>query len=180
MAQNFVGSNNLNLLMPIGQFGSRNMGGKDAASARYIHTTLNPVTRSLFNAADNALLVINVEEGEFIEPNYYIPVVPLILINGAEGIGSGWSTSIPRFNPRDIVKNLKRLMEKEPYIPMTPWYQGFRGTIEEVQGVEGSKSYTMKGVYRVIDEGQDSVEISELPIGKCTRDYKIFLEEMLS
>ena len=110
LAQNFVGSNNINLLMPIGQFGTRNMGGKEAASARYIFTSLNPVTRHLFNEMDDAVLSFLEEEGLSIEPKYYLPIVPMVLVNGAEGIGTGWATSIPQFNVRDIVENLKLMM----------------------------------------------------------------------
>jgi DNA topoisomerase-2 len=95
LAQNYVGSNNINLLLPIGQFGTRQMGGKDAASARYIFTSLNPVTRHLFNEMDDAVLSFLEEEGLSIEPKYYLPIVPFVLANGAEGIGTGWATFIP-------------------------------------------------------------------------------------
>ena len=110
MAQNFVASNNINLLLPNGQFGTRNMGGKDCASARYIFTALSPVTRYLFPESDDQVLQYLEEEGQSIEPNHYLPIIPLSLVNGAEGIGTGWSTFIPQHNPRDIVDNIRRLM----------------------------------------------------------------------
>ena len=110
MAQNFVGSNNINLLLPIGQFGTRNQGGKEAASARYIFTSLSPVTRHLFPEADDDVLDYLEDEGQSIEPQYYLPIIPLSLVNGAEGIGTGWSTSIPQYNPREIIQNIQRLM----------------------------------------------------------------------
>ena len=91
MSQNFVGKNNINLLIPIGQFGTRNMDGKDCASARYIYTTLNKVTRHIFNSNDFPLMNYIIEEGQKIEPNYYLPIIPMILVNGSEGIGTGWS-----------------------------------------------------------------------------------------
>lgn len=125
LAQNFVGSNNINLLMPIGQFGTRNMGGKEAASARYIFTSLSPITRHLFNEQDDNVLSFLEEEGQTIEPTFYLPIAPLSLINGAEGIGTGWSTFIPMFNPNEIVQNLKMMMRgKEPQ-RMKPWFKGF-------------------------------------------------------
>lgn len=114
MAQNFVASNNINLLQPIGQFGTRNQGGKEAASPRYIFTSLSPVTRHLFHEADDAVLTYLEEEGQSIEPNYYLPILPLSLVNGAEGIGTGWSTFIPQHDPRAVVENLRRLMRQEP------------------------------------------------------------------
>lgn len=125
LSQNFVGSNNINLLLPIGQFGTRNMGGKDAASPRYICTSLNNVTRTLYHEDDDALLNYLEEEGQSIEPDYYLPIIPMSLVNGAEGIGTGWSTCIPGHNPRDIVDNIKRLLRNEPYVQMHPWYKGF-------------------------------------------------------
>ena len=108
MAQRFVGSNNLNFLEPVGQFGSRKEGGKDASAPRYIFTKLAPYTRLVFPGADDPLLEYLYEEGQKIEPKYYVPVIPTILVNGSEGIGTGWSSFIPNFNPRDIISNLKR------------------------------------------------------------------------
>jgi DNA topoisomerase-2 len=174
MAQTFVASNNINLLLPIGQFGTRNQGGKEAASARYIFTALSPVTRQLFPEADDAVLTMLEEEGQSIEPRHYLPTIPLALVNGAEGIGTGWSTFIPQHNPRDVVANIRRLMQGEPYQPMAPWYKGYTGTIAAAVGRE--KSLTVTGVYNVLDD--DELEITELPIGKWTRDYKNFLEEL--
>lgn len=129
MAQNFVASNNINLLLPIGQFGTRNQGGKEAASARYIFTSLSPVTRTLYPESDDPVLNYLEEEGQSIEPNFYLPIIPMSLVNGAEGIGTGWSTFIPQHNPRDVVKNIRRLMAGQPYEIMHPWYKGYQGEI---------------------------------------------------
>ena len=129
MAQNFVGSNNINLLLPIGQFGTRIMGGKDSASARYIFTSLSPVTRHLFPESDDPVLNYQEEEGQMIEPDHYLPIIPLALINGAEGIGTGWSTFIPQHSPRSVVENIRRIMRGEPYQTMRPWYKGYTGDI---------------------------------------------------
>jgi len=76
---------------------------------------LSPVTRSIFHADDDFVLNYLEEEGQSIEPDYYLPIIPMSLVNGAEGIGTGWSTFIPCHNPRDIVSNLKRMMKGEPY-----------------------------------------------------------------
>jgi DNA topoisomerase-2 len=111
--------------MPLGQFGTRMMGGKDHASARYIFTNLSPVTRHLFNEMDDNVLTFLEEEGQSIEPTYYLPIAPLSLINGAEGIGTGWSTFIPMYNPNEIVANLKQMMKGNQPIRMKPWYKGF-------------------------------------------------------
>jgi DNA topoisomerase-2 len=110
LAQDFVGSNNVNLLVPSGQFGTRLLGGKDAASARYIYTRLAPTTRSLFHPADDALLHYLEEEGQSIEPSWYVPLIPTALVNGADGIGTGWSTFVPNFNPRDLIASIRVLL----------------------------------------------------------------------
>lgn len=171
MAQNFVGSNNINLLLPLGQFGTRNQGGKEAASARYIFTNLNKVTRHLFNENDDALMDYIVEEGQKIEPNWYLPIIPLVLVNGADGIGTGWSTNIPCFNPREIVDNMKNKMKTGSFFEMKPWYKGFQGTIEKNE----KNGYTITGKFEWKD---DILVITELPIRKWTKDYKEILERL--
>ena len=124
MAQNFVGSNNINLLMPNGQFGTRNKGGKDCASPRYIFTELNKVTRHLFNQNDSPLMDYIFEEGQKIEPNWYLPIIPMILVNGCEGIGTGWRSQLPCFNPHEIVKSLKSKLKGNEFLKLEPWYKG--------------------------------------------------------
>lgn len=89
MGQTFVGSNNVNLLEPSGNFGSRLHGGKDAASARYIYTLLSPFARKLCPQVDDPLLSYNTDDDHEIEPAWYVPIIPLILVNGSEGIGTG-------------------------------------------------------------------------------------------
>ena len=126
MAQNFVGSNNINLLAPQGQFGTREQGGKNHASPRYIFTCLAPITRALFPEADDVLLDYMKEDGQSIEPTWYAPILPLVLVNGSEGIGTGWSSFVPNYNPRDIVRNIKCLLRGEEMVPMDPWYKGFK------------------------------------------------------
>ncbi|PPR98423.1 hypothetical protein GOBAR_AA22235 [Gossypium barbadense] len=116
MAQDFVGSNNINLLRPGGQFGTRNQGGKDAASARYIFTNLTTITRYLFRKDDDGLLDYLNEDGQSIEPSWYVPVIPMVLVNGSEGIGTGWSSYIPNYNPRDIVANDDRTVHFEVFM----------------------------------------------------------------
>ncbi len=77
-------------------------GGKDAASARYIFTRLNPLTRLLFPAADDPCLPRVEDDGTLVEPVHYVPLLPMALANGAEGIGTGWSTSLPSFHPLQV------------------------------------------------------------------------------
>ncbi|KAG2069851.1 type II DNA topoisomerase [Suillus decipiens] len=173
LAQDYVGSNNLNLLLPNGQYGTRDQGGKDHASARYIFTELSALSRAVFNPADAPLLTYLKEDNDWIEPEYYMPVIPLVLVNGAEGIGTGWSTTIPCYNPVDIVNNLRRLMSAEEMVPMLPWWRGFKGTIKKV----GDHKYDVTGIVRKIND--TTVEVTELPIHKWTQTYKAELEAMI-
>ncbi|KAI3440827.1 DNA topoisomerase 2 [Psidium guajava] len=176
MAQDYVGSNNINLLMPNGQFGTRNMGGKDHASSRYIYTKLSPITRFLFPKDDDNLLNYLNEDGQSIEPAWYMPVLPMVLVNGSEGIGTGWSSYIPNYNPRDIIANLRRLLNGEMMDPMDPWYRGFRGTIEKTATKEAGVSYTVCGIIEEVDD--TTLRITELPIRRWTQDYREFLESL--
>ncbi|PGH13497.1 DNA topoisomerase 2 [Helicocarpus griseus UAMH5409] len=173
LAQTFVGSNNVNCLEPSGNFGSRLQGGSDCASARYIYTRLSPFARRIFHLSDEPLLTYNVDDGKTIEPETYVPVVPLILINGADGIGTGWSTSIPNYNPEDVVANLKRIMAGEPLVPMQPWFRGFTGEVVSL----GGERYKFSG--RIAQTGDNEVEITELPIRSWTQDFKDKLEEII-
>ncbi|CAA7041898.1 unnamed protein product [Microthlaspi erraticum] len=176
MAQDYVGSNNINLLRPNGQFGTRSSGGKDAASPRYIFTALSPAARVLFPKDDDVLLNYLYEDGQKIEPTWYMPIIPTVLVNGSEGIGTGWSTFIPNYNPRDIVANVRRLLNGESLVPMDPWYRGFQGTIEKTASKEGGSTYTITGVYEEIDE--TNLYITELPVRKWTDEYRDFLMGM--
>jgi DNA topoisomerase-2 len=180
MAQNFVGSNNVNLLVPSGQFGSRLLGGKDSASPRYIFTYLEPIADKIFRKEDAGILKHLEDDGMEIEPDHYLPTVPVLLMNGCVGIGTGFSTDIPPYNPADLVRVLKeRVMGRLSNlrgVVLHPWWQGFKG--EVTQGAD-SHSYITKGIY-TFDDAKMSVTITELPVGVWTKDYKIFLDEVAS
>ncbi len=173
LAQNFTGSNNMNLLEPVGQFGTRLLGGKDASSPRYIFTHLSNDFKILFNPEDYDIVDYLEEDGDSIEPTFYVPTLPLILINGACGIGTGFSTDIPCFNPEDIKSRLMNLVKDEDSdIPeMTPWYKGFTGNIDKTD----TNKWTTKGIYTI---SGNVITVSELPIGTWTEDYKTFLDKL--
>lgn len=174
LAQDFVGSNNLNLLLPKGQFGSRVQGGKDASQPRYIFTMLNPLMDTLFKREDMKLLAYKEDDGEPVEPEYYVPILPMVLVNGSVGIGTGFSTNVPCYNPKDIVRVLKQMLRgEEVQEELMPWYCGFTGKIEK----KANGSYESRGVYR--RTSPTKVEITELPIGTWTEDYKKMLETMM-
>ena len=174
MAQDFVGSNNINLLVPSGQFGTRLAGGHDAASSRYIFTYLSPVTRYLFPEDDDMLLEYLEDDGQMIEPKYFCPVIPLLLVNGSQGIGTGWSTFIPQHNPLSVLDYIRGKLEKRQNLPLIePYSRGFHGTIERL--ADGSR-YVSYGRAKKIDN--TTVLIDELPIGIWTNAYKLRLLKM--
>jgi DNA topoisomerase-2 len=169
LAQDFVGSNNLYFLMPNGSFGSRATGGKDASAPRYIFTELNPLTRKVFNPKDDPLYHYMEDDESTVEPEYYAPIIPTILVNGADGIGTGWSCNIPCYNPEDLVANLKKLMNGEEPEPMTPWYRGWTGTIERV----APDKFIAYGRIEQLDDR--TLAITELPIRMWTQSMKLTL-----
>jgi len=194
MAQNFVGSNNINLLEPKGQFGSMLAGGQDSASERYIFTHLNPLTRTIFSTDDDKILHYLEDDGMPIEPEYYIPIIPFVLVNGQTGIGTGFSTSIPSYDPQQIVNYLKEKITRDQEqsanvsnglikiaqsteateaTEFIPYYEGFKGTVKKISETK----YIIKGVYSKTAE--DQIRITELPVGTWTMPYITFLESLM-
>jgi len=173
MAQNFMGSNNINILKPNGQFGSRLRSGGDSASPRYIWTKLEDLTPTIYNQSDNPVLNNLFEDSEPIEPEYYVPIIPMILVNGTQGIGTGFSSKIPCYNPTEIITNLKnRLLSGKEFDEMDPWWQGFEGTVSKVDDY----NYEIYGSYEI--KGNKLI-ITELPVGESTFSFKEHLEKLL-
>ena len=164
------------MLEPNGQFGTRLLGGKDSASPRYIFTKLSNITPLLFPKADMPLLNYLNDDGYSIEPDYYLPILPTVLINGCKGIGTGYSTDIPCFNPLDIIKLIELKMQGKDISGETisPYYHNFKGSITKKENTNG---FITKGCYKLTSIS--TVEITELPIGMWTETYKEFLDSIL-
>ena len=180
LAQNYVGSNNINSLHPSGQFGTRLQGGKDAASERYIFTYLNPLTRKIFSELDDPVLEYLADDGQIVEPVHYVPIIPMILVNGTKGIGTGFSTDIMCHNPIQIINyleaKLKNISELDlKTLLIEPYYKNFKGKIYPVDDTR--KKYVIKGCYEML--GSDKIRVTELPIGTWTQDYKEYLESLV-
>jgi DNA topoisomerase-2 len=173
MAQDFMGSNNIPWLVPQGQFGTRLQGGKDSASPRYIHTYLNPLVSELVPADDLGCLVYRDDDGIPVEPEWYAPILPMLLINGSRGIGTGYSTFVPSFNPIELKAAIMEWLEKGTGLEreFAPWTQGFKGKISKID----KQDYLVEGVWKI--EG-DSVIITELPIGTWTSDFRELLDKL--
>lgn len=173
MAQDFTGSNNINLLNPNGQFGSRlTSNGSDAASPRYIYTELNSITKKIFNQNDLPILVEQQDDGQSIEPLFFVPVIPMVLVNGAKGIGTGYSTSIPCYNPEDLITNTRLYLSGKKMNKLVPWYRGYKGDI-----VPDGSNFKMNGVYEI--KNNKTILITEIPINVGIDDYKNFLDKLI-
>lgn len=174
MAQNFVGSNNINLLFPSGQFGSRIKGGQDASSPRYIFTRLEKIARIIFPEQDDNILKYLNDDGTPVEPQFYVPIIPMVLVNGSKGIGTGFSTEIMCYNPKDIISYLKNKLHNitSDKIEFLPYYEGFTG---ETMKISDSK-FIFKGKYEHVDT--DKIKVTELPVGYWTEDFKELLNEL--
>ena len=178
MAQNFVGSNNINLFEPKGQFGSRLTGPEGAASERYIFTHLTPITRFIFSEKDDCVLDYLNDDGTMVEPLFYAPIIPFVLINGISGIGTAYSCNIPSYNPSQIICYLKKRLVSSEKISedFVPFYEGFTGEIVKIE----DKKFSIKGTYKKIDE--DKIKITELPVGSkptWIMPYIAFLEILM-
>jgi DNA topoisomerase II len=175
MAQDYVGSNNINLLMPNGQYGTRLQGGKDSASERYIFTQLNPITRYIYRKEDDAVLEYLEDDGFPVEPMFYVPIIPMILVNGGKGIGTGFSTDILSYSVDNLISYLQRKLKGESTedIVFRPQYKGFTGTCQEMEG----RKYIAKGTYQKLSDKK--VRITELPIGHWTDDFKQHVENLM-
>ena len=175
LAQNYVGSNNINLFDPNGQFGTRLQGGKDSASERYIFTQLNKITRYIFPQKDDHVLKYLDDDGLPVEPIYYAPIIPMILVNGSKGIGTGFSTEILSYNPETIIHYLQEKLQGNNLdnIEFTPYFEGFKGTVHEVD----NNKYITKGIYEKTSD--DTIVVTELPIGMWTDDFKELLETLM-
>jgi DNA topoisomerase-2 len=180
MAQNFIGSNNINLLFPSGQFGSRIKGGQDASSPRYIFTRLEKITRAIFPEQDDNILKYLNDDGTPVEPQFYVPIIPMVLVNGSKGIGTGFSTEIMCYNPKDIIAYLKnKLVSKgqvscNDKVEFFPYYEGFTGEITKI----GDTKFMFKGKYEHVNGEQDKIRVCELPIGYWTEDFKELLNDL--
>ena len=174
MAQTFVGTNNVNLLSPKGQFGSRIKGGQDSASPRYIFTRLSEISSYIFRKEDNDVLDYLDDDGAPIEPKYYVPIIPMVLVNGAFGLGTGYSSNVPMFNPLDLINYLANKIQGKKTKEVLPFYKGFKGEI--IYDVDGGK-YITRGIYD--KPNANVIRVSELPIGMWNDEYFKKLDKLI-
>jgi DNA topoisomerase-2 len=208
MAQNFVGANNLPYFTQDGQFGTRNLGGEDAAQPRYPDTRPQEWLKYVYFPQDFPLMERAVDEGNEVEPVSFLPIIPMALINGCLGIGTGHSTFIPNCSPMEIVDWLLAKLERKHNLPVVlPWYRGFNGNIkiktatvkeddffdrsesdsdeEEKEDSTPEEEKTREVTLSMVTTGkvhvdkQANIHVLELPIGIWIHKYKEFLESLL-
>lgn len=185
MCQRFIGSNNLPLLLGVGSFGTREYGGKDSSSPRYISVKPSPLLKYIFNKEDEPLLKYKIEENVKVEPESYFPIIPIHIINGTVGIATGFSTTIPPHNPLDVIKWYENRLNDIHLYPPQPNYVNYKGTIQPVQFQEEdgtihedelpSKYYCL-GDFHMED---DKIIVTELPISIWPDTYRNKLKKLL-
>ena len=174
MAQDYAGSNNINLLSPNGQFGTRLQGGKDAASERYIFTQLSSLTKLIFRKEDESVLTCLEDDGQPVEPEWYAPIIPMLLINGSRGIGTGFSTNIPPCDPLAVIAYVKAAISGAVPGDLVPWHRGFKRPLEKLSDTK----YLARSCYSRV--APDKLRVTDLCVGYWTDDFKALLEKLMA
>lgn len=175
MTQSYVGSgNNIPLLQGDGNFGSAFI--PEAAATRYIFARMNPILKDLFAKDDYVNLYAQTFEGDKIEPRFYVPVLPLIAINGSEGVSIGFAQKILPRNPSELVKwaKDKALGKKKTSANLTPNWVGapfkvLPGETPQQWVVVGS--FVRKTKYKIV--------IDSIPVGYTLKQYHAVLDKLL-
>jgi len=171
MAQSFVGSNNHPLLDGIGQFGSRLLGGKDAASPRYTHVQPSTFLKNTFLMEDDPLLDLLEEENEVIEPRFFVPIVPVVLINGSRGIATGYSSYVPNYSLADVIEATYAYLDDREPVDLEPHFEKFDGVISKLS----ESKYNTFGIYKTTKK---CFEITELPLLTWTEPFLQKIQQM--
>ena len=175
MAQNYAGSNNLPLFAAHGQFGNRL--NKKPSASRYIKTKLAPIFRQLFRKEDDLILEYKISNGMPVEPKFFLPILPIVLINGSDGMGTGHAHDILSYNPEEIRASILKMLDGKIIKPntLTPWWRGFNGTVarDKISG-----QILIEGKYEIKEGRSPTIVVTELPIGMQSDAYKEHLEKL--
>ena len=139
----------------------------------------------IYPAADDPILTYLEDDGTPVEPMFYVPIIPMQLVNGGKGIGTGFSTDIMNYNPLSLIDYMTHQLQHngsngndganalQPLPLLVPYYAGFKGQIIPLS----ESKYLIKGVYEILSDKQ--VRVTELPIGTWTDDYKKYIEDLI-
>ena len=154
MAQQHIGTNNIAFLKPIGQFGSRlTRREKGLAAPRYVFTEIADISNMIFRSEDDPILDYLEDDGNKIEPKYFVPIIASSLINGCEGIGTGYRTLVPNFNPIDIISRTRDFINGKEIDDIIPYYYGFKGKVSyDDNTVTFTGNYDIQGNKIIITE----------------------------
>lgn len=173
MTQDFVGSNNISLLSPDGNFGCRHI--PMSSAPRYIFSRKSDHFDMLFNKLDDKILIDQEFEGNKIEPKFFVPILPLILLNGSEGMGTGFAQKILPRKIQNIKRAIKDILETgDTKDKLIPYYKGFKGKIR--QGIN-SNQWEIIGNYKIVNTS--TIEITEIPIGYSLSSYLKVLNRLV-
>lgn len=172
LTQDFIGSNNIPILSPNGNFGTRFVPVPSAA--RYVYSKKSKDFDDIFNKHDDPILIEQEFEGSTIEPKFFVPVVPLLLINGSEGVGTGFAQKILPRDPKDLRRAISTLLSgRNVRQELVPYYEGFKGKI--VAG-DNPNSWEIFGTFK--RKNTTTILIDELPIGYSLASYLKVLKEL--
>jgi DNA gyrase/topoisomerase IV subunit A len=169
MAQKF--KNNAPLLLEEGQFGS--LRSPQAAAPRYIGTKLSENFKLLYK--DFELLEYKEEEGELIEPKFFLPIVPTVLINGSSGIAVGFASNILNRDVKSIIEACQKLLLGKKITEVKPELDSFYGDF--IQDVENNKKWYIRGKFTRANT--TTVKISELPPSMTYEKYEEILDKLV-
>ena len=178
MTQNYVGSNNMPYFEAKGLFGTRKKNGADAANPRYTHVKINWWVPYVFRKEDRPIEKFIIDEGEERETESLFPILPMHVVNGVVGIGTGYSTNIPSHNPMDVAFwlqcRLAKNLQPDKNVPtpmLKPWVRGWNGRVEIKKN-----GFISHGTFEISEHKKKKVvTITELPIGCWTKKYEDFI-----
>lgn len=174
MAQNFVGSNNYSLIEGnSGGFGTRI--NPTCAANRYTKIALSSLLKTLINDKDEPIIGRQFFEGDYIEPQFFMPIFPILFLNGSHGLSTGFSQDIYARNPTEIIEYIKKKLAgtEKPRTPLLPWFKGHKGKVEYNQELDRNESF---GV--ITKNNMTSYTITELPIGVEYQKYVEYLDKL--
>jgi len=171
LAQDYIGTNNVPLLQKMGNFGTRF--APEPSAARYIHTKSADSLLKLFDKTDKPILKHQYFEGKQIEPMFFVPNMPVLLLNGSEGVSSGFAQKILPRNPQAVKQYILNTLNNKKTPELLPFYNGFNG---DIVATESKSQFKIKG--RIKRLSINSVEILEVPIGYSLKSYIKVLDDL--
>lgn len=170
MGQTF--KNSLPLLEGIGQYGT--LRSTAAGAPRYISTKLSPNFRNIYK--DFELLENKMDEGVVVEPNFFLPIVPTVILNGSAGIAVGFASNILNRNPKDVIDNCINYLNGKKIKDLKPWLAEFSG--DWVRDKENKNKWYIKGKYEISNK-KPEIHITELPPCWEFEKYEAYLDSLV-